>query len=448
MRNKTAASRIVLQLGILLALLIACLTPQDGLAQKLWSQVKLNRTSAYIGEPIEVSITVYTSTWFTSGLDPGNIQVKGAYTVYFRPVSVSLSEGGTTYPGIQLIYHVFPHSERDIVFPSLTLEVETPKDGDYIGVKHHLKTQERTIKIKPVPPGFDKNDWLVANGMYVSDYWTGNLKQVKVGDVLERRISRTVYGTVGELIPPTAWDSIGHISMYPDRSLTKNNKGKTSISSSRTDGMRYLFEEEGQVTLPEMVFTYFHPYRKRLYKKTLKAITIDVAANPDLGILKSVRDSLLVQEQEVIAQQEEEQPWSFMGLSPEQLALATVLGILVLYLLAKTIRRIIHTIRQRKKAYRASEAYYFDLFKKATHHDHAEHAKQALYRWIDELKLGQPTLEYFVGQFGTDKLQETFDTTGDLHGLYMQTQEWKKARAKYLLHRHPTPSKSSWINPQ
>ena len=92
-------------------------------AQKLWSQVQLNRSSTYVGQPVEVSIFVYTSTWFTSGIDPGNIKVDGAFTTYFRPVSVSLQQGRTTYPGVQLIYHVFPFDEKDIVFPSLTLEV-------------------------------------------------------------------------------------------------------------------------------------------------------------------------------------------------------------------------------------------------------------------------------------------------------------------------------------
>ncbi|UXP31933.1 hypothetical protein N6H18_16430 [Reichenbachiella agarivorans] len=418
-------------------------------AQRLWSQVHLNRSATYVGQPVEVSITVYTSTWFTSGLDLGNIQIDGAYTIYFRPVSVSMYVDGVNYPGIQLIYHVFPYQEEDIVFPSLTLEVETPPDGDFKGVKHHLKTQEKVIKVRPAPPGFDKTDWLVATGMYVSDHWSGSLKQVKVGDVLERKIARTVYGTVAELIPPIGWDSTASVSMYPDRSITHNEKGKTSISSSRTEGMRYLFEKEGTVTLPEMVFTYFHPYRKKLYKRTLKSITIEVQPNPDLGVLKSVRDSLLVQQQTVEATAQEDQPWRFMGLSAKQLATISVLSLLMLYILIKVLRYLIAAFRQHRQNYRASEAYFFDLYKKASHHNKANQSEQALYRWIDELKLEQPTLRYFVDNFGTDALRQAFSNRETVSSLCLHTKEWKSARKNYLQSQNQLgfQSQPGWINP-
>ena len=55
----------------------------------LFSDVKLNQGSVYVGQPVKVTVLVYTSTWFTRGVDPGNIKVNGAFTVYFRSVSSS-----------------------------------------------------------------------------------------------------------------------------------------------------------------------------------------------------------------------------------------------------------------------------------------------------------------------------------------------------------------------
>jgi hypothetical protein len=54
----------------------------------------------------------------------------------------------------------------------------------------------------------------------------------------------------------------------------------------------YLFEKEGDLTIPEMVFTWYNSYQKQLYKRTLKAIKVQVQSNPYLGVLASVRDSL------------------------------------------------------------------------------------------------------------------------------------------------------------
>ena len=60
----------------------------------LFSDVKLNQSSVYVGQPVELTVLVYTSTWFTRGIDPGNIKVNGAFTVYFRSVSSTKQSSG------------------------------------------------------------------------------------------------------------------------------------------------------------------------------------------------------------------------------------------------------------------------------------------------------------------------------------------------------------------
>lgn len=435
--------------GLGLVLLLFLIAGQCN-AQRLWSQVRLNRTATYVNQPVEVSITVYTSTWFTSGLDPGNIKVNGAFTTYFRPVSTSFIQDGQNYAGIQLIYHVFPFEEKDVVFPSLTLEVETPPDGDFRGVKRTLKSQERIIKVRPIPPGFSKSDWLVANGLRVTDHWSKSTRQVKVGDVLERRITRTAYGTVAELIPPIQWDTAVDVSMYPSRGAVNNYKSKTAISASRTETMRYLFEAEGEVTLPEMVFTWYHPYRKKLYKKTLKAVTFEVAPNPDLGMLASVRDSLLVQKKQEEMATQEDQPFEWMGMSWQELVKYGAAAILFVYLVILLLMKVIRYIRIKRKAYVQSEAYYFHLLKKAISKNNRAQILQSVYRWLDELESGNGSLLEWASVYGSSKLQD------EVQGLEMGNTDvthhwpaWRSARKKYF-HQVANQKKdvnSDWINP-
>ena len=121
-------------------------------SQTVWSEVNLNKQAVYVGEPVEVSITVYTSTWFTRGIDPGNIKVNGAFTVYFRPVTTSFQRDGQNYAGVQLIYNVFPYSEKDIVFPSLDIAVETPPEGDYKRLDPNRRDQANARCLNNQPP--------------------------------------------------------------------------------------------------------------------------------------------------------------------------------------------------------------------------------------------------------------------------------------------------------
>lgn len=408
-------------------------------AQTIWADVTLNKSSVYVGEPVSVSVKVYTSTWFTTGLDLGNIKVQDAFSVYFRPVSTSFQRDGKTYAGVELIYNVFPYETGDVTFPVLDIEVESPAPGDFKGKKHTVKTKEKTIKVKPAPASFASSEWLVAGGLSVSDHWNVAPKQVKVGDVLQRQISRTAYGTVSELIPPIAWDSLPGVSEYPSRSAVSNNKDKTSISASRTETMRYLFEKEGEVTIPEMVFTWYNPAHEKLYKRTLKAVTIQVEPNPDLGVLATVRDSLAQEQAEILAETAEAEPKKILGMSPRRFALLAVGVLAGLILLFKLVHTLYVRQRARRQAYLVSERYFFNRFKKSLRTGDAGQISSSLYRWIDSMQLEEPSVGYFLRKFGksTPNAKMGFST--------ISLGQWEKARQSYL--DREVRQETGWINP-
>jgi hypothetical protein len=419
-------------------------------AQKLWAELHINPNNPYLGQPVEVNIFIYSSTWFTTAPDLGNIKVPGAFSYYLRSVSVSKQEGSQTFAGVQLIYNIFPYTDKDVVFPDLNIALESPEVGDYKGKKHVIKAKGKTIKVKPIPSKFSENEWLVANGLSVSERWSGNRAKVKVGDVVERTISRTVSGTVSELIPPIEWDSIANVSLYPSRSEVSNNQTKTSISASRTEKMRYLFEKEGEVILPEMVFTWYNPYRNQLYKRTLKEVKIQVEPNPDLGVLASVRDSLAMIQEEIVSEEAEDQPLTILGMSPEKFAGVVVIGILVLILLFKALRKFVSFLKERRAAYLISEEYYFHEFKKAAHGKDKKTTAVKLYRWIDALDLKEPSAAFFAEMYGSESLQRQVATMeakwgngNQFSGLAIK--EWEFARHNYL--NRGVVVDSGWINP-
>lgn len=424
-------------------------------SQQLFSEVSLNKSSVYVGEPVQVKISVFTSTWFTRGLDPGNIKVNGAFTVYFRPVSTSVARDGQNYAGVELIYNVFPYSEKDILFPSLDITVETPPEGDYKGVRRVVKSAEKRINVRPFPAGFNQDSWLVTTSLSLSDQWQGDLNNVKVGDVLVRRISRKAQGTVSELIPPMQWDTIPGVSLYKARSTVENNKTRTAISASRTETMRFLFEEEGEVTLPEMAFSWYDPVQKELFKRTLRKIMINVQPNPDLGMLATVRDSLLAVQEAAMQESGDEEPWTIWGLTPERFAAILIVAGFLAYVLQVIVRRMVRSIKARREQYRNSEAYYFQKFKKAAKGRDKTNITKALYRWIDELKLYEPSISYFARKYGTQVLQEEAKLIADtMHhlpsGVKIHLEEWQHARKNYHAAKrtdHSAGRMSGWINP-
>lgn len=440
--------------GNVILILIGLALFTNANSQNVWSEVSLNKTSVYVGEPVEVTITVYTSTWFTKGLDLGNIKVNGAFSVYFRPVSTSFSRDGKTYAGVQQIYHVFPYSEKDIVFPSLDITVESPPEGGFKGEKQVVKSVEKPIRVQPAPGGFDQDQWLVTTDLSVGDHWQGDLQNVKVGDVLVRRIDRNAQGTVAELIPPINWDSISGVSQYRARSNVENSKTTTSFSASRTETMRFLFEKEGEVIIPALVFNWYNPVQKQPYKRTLKEINITVKPNPDLGVLASVRDSLRVQQEEMLEESTEDQPFNLLGLSPKQLLGILLLTIIIIYALVHLIKWARVHLREKHEQYLRSEVYFFDRFKKLAAGNDPKSTLNALYRWVDELQLPESSLEYFARNYGSEELLNEVAELGKSSAnppsqVKINLHEWKKARQRFNDGEMKTkPSDSiNWINP-
>lgn len=423
----------------------------------LFSEVTIDRSKVYVGEPVEVSVGIYTSTWFTKGVNFGNIKVNGAFTVYFRSVSSNKQVNGKNYAGVVAIYNVFPYDNKDLIFPSLEFTVETPNYGDSKGVKRVVKTKARNISVKAVPSNYNQDEWLVSSSVSVNESWQGDLNNVKVGNVIQRNIFRKAYGTVSELIPPVEWDSIEGVSLYPTRADIKSEKSKTSISASRSEGIRYLFEKEGTVTIPEITVTWWNPRQNKLYKRTLEEKTIEVLPNPDLGMLESVKDSLAIYNQEISEETSEEEELKIFGLSLKDFLtyLAIILlSVLLIYKFLKWLlisKGLIQKWKNQRVAYLNSEKYYFKLFLNKADNKDANESLNALYRWIDRLDLEEPTLKNLALNYGSSdfisnldlaKRESNFNPLDKIHFV-------KQARKNYLKSRsHKKKLRiQDWINP-
>lgn len=442
---------------IAICILFILMSIQSKAQAHLFSEVKINKSKVYVGEPVEVSVAIYTSTWFTKGLNFGNIKVNGAFTVYFRSVTVSKQINGKNYAGVEAIYNVFPYNDKDLVFPELEFSVETPNEGDFKGIRRIVKTKERKIKVNSIPKGFKEDQWLVSSNISVNESWRGDLSVVKVGDVVERNIFRRAYGTVAELIPPIIWDSVPGVSLYPKRTEIKSDKSKTSISASRADGVRYLFEKEGKVILPEITVEWWDSRQKRLFKRTLNKKIIEVLPNPELGILESVRDSLQVASLTTDQKNEDESQTKIFGISLKTFISYLLFSLIVLYIIFKFLKWLLikkgtlEWIKSKKQAYLNSEKYYFKIFIKQAGKTNPSESLNAMYQWIDRLGLKEPTLMHFAVAYGTKDFIDDLIQAENIGIINpsLFTDHIKTARIKYLKNNAVQLNRSSsrWINP-
>ncbi|BDD03076.1 BatD family protein [Aureibacter tunicatorum] len=430
-------------------LLTSLLATIEGVAQgHLFADVKVNKRSAYVGEPIEVVVGVYTSTWFTKGVDLQNLKVDGAFSVYFRSVSITQNIKGKNYAGVQFIYNVFPYEDVPLEIPSLTIKVETPDEGDYKGKPQEVKTRPVSVSVKSIPKDIEFSDWLVTSSLNVGDRWSKNVQKVKVGDVLERSISRTAQGTIYQMIPEVEWDSVAGVSIYPGRADFDTKKTSVDIRGMRTDRCSYLFEKEGTVTIPEKVVYWWNPSHQRLYKRTLKARTFEVEPNPNLGMIASLRDSLAIENEQTEIEIEEQKP-DYKSMAKN--GILYLIGFVLIVILFKWVLiPCVKWMRAKHHAYENSEKKAFEEFLKAIKSGQREDIWNKAYVWKSKLGVAETSIDSLIHEYGSDNLLRLFrnfesENSGSSEAMIV---EWKLLRKKIFEGRKkPVKKIDLWINP-
>ncbi|MEN8250204.1 MAG: hypothetical protein ABFS32_14825, partial [Bacteroidota bacterium] len=193
---------------------------------------------------------------------------------------------------------------------------------------------------------------------------------------------------------------------------------------------------------------------KRLYKKTLKARTINVLPNPDLGMLKTVRDSLAMMSTPPQSG-EEKQDSTILGMSYKQFAFALISFLVFAITHTFIFIRLGKAIIRKRKQYLNSERYFFNQFKKALRSKDPVRIFNALYLWLDSIKFEGHTATEFAMQFGgkvaleeVSSLEEATKNNNSLNSS-LNTSVWSVARKRYFASQSTTKQslKWGWVNP-
>ncbi len=354
-------------------------------AQSTFATVSVYPKKVYVGQSAKLTIKVYTTTWFTKGVEFEKMKIDGAFLVpYQRNLPFSTYIKGKQYSGVEFFFLMIPYKSGEVEFPRLTINIVTPPEGDYKGKKKVVKTRELKIVVNDVPLLESSDDWyMLANPIYVSEKWNKPLTNLKTGDVLVRTVRVRANGTLPNFIPEFKVDSLDFVSVYPDDFTNYEDKKTENIYGVRTDKIKYLLTKEGNFTFPDEKFYYFNPRTKKIKTKTLKGKTIKVELNEDLAYAQSVQDSLdaFLMSQIKPIEAEKKVPLLILGLKPWQFGLASIFLIFFLYKASIFIIRITKQFQVKQRELRASENYLFSKMIKASKQKSITKFNNAFIEW-------------------------------------------------------------------
>ncbi|QZE12820.1 BatD family protein [Halosquirtibacter laminarini] len=357
------------------------------IAQKPFAKASIDRSLVYTQQPIKLTIKVYSPRWFTQGLELQSLKIKDAFIVPFTQTIASKEVlNRHSYSVLSFFYLVYPYKTGKNVIPAVPVTAYIPMGNAYKETKVVLNTPTIHFTTKTQPSEDSK---LVSTRVYISDRWSKPFSSLKTGDVLEREITTTAYGTIPNFIPSIEMKPVDFARIYNTSNTTQQNINKESgiVISKRVQKFSYLFTEDGKYTMPGAEIKYFNPYLGVYKERKSTQSPITIQPNDQLGIVASMADSL-AQQQATMKVQEPKIPLKRRIIQAIVHYKWYILGVVVLLFafkyIIRAIRKIVQYIQERRRKYLISEKRAFKLLLKENDSNYKRYLMQ-LYYWMYRL---------------------------------------------------------------
>jgi hypothetical protein len=363
--------------------IFAMVLPLATAQQDHFARLSVTSDRVLAGQAFRVKISVYTPTWFTRAPDFGEYQVANSFTLRTdRPQSTYETIDGKRYTTLNYEYLVFPMISGKLELPALEVAFESPVEGDYKGKPVTVRTNVASVQVTPLPGGPEGAPPFAAENVHLTQSWNRPLSDLRVGDMIELTIRINITGSLANMIPPLVMDTIDWASRYTKTPALLQSLSGSMVVASRTEKHTYLLEQDGTFSFPEIRISWYRIRTGTWESFTLEPISLTVADNPDLAILRTLQDSLMAETQ-TLKEEEDAQGTGLFGYSLKQVFTGLgVIGATVL-LIIFTWQKSINWYRNYRARYRSSEPYHFYKLVKATRRLDLSHVNQNLYRWLD-----------------------------------------------------------------
>jgi len=174
---------------------------------------------------------------------------------------------------------LFPSREGSLTIPTfeLIIDVVIPARSFFDwGSSRQVKVTSRPVNItvNPLPTIAPDRNFIGAVGRFTASS-TLSANQVEAGESLTYRITLSGTGNFNQTTSPILPNIPGVRFMNPETDDVKN-RSDSSFSGRRTFIYPVIFQESGNVTIPEIPITWFDSSQRRYFTQTLPAQVVNV----------------------------------------------------------------------------------------------------------------------------------------------------------------------------
>jgi hypothetical protein len=175
---------------------------------------------------------------------------------------------GLDYSVTERKYAIFPQKSGKLTIKPLTLtaEIITNNRPNFNGFFNSQATKTKRIEskaisldVKPVPVTFTGKHWLSAQQLVFKQEWSGDIKQLKIGEPLTRTLTLLAKGaTVSQLPELNTTLSNNQLKAYPDQPVLQEQKKTDGVIAFREEKIALILSQAGDYQLPAIQIPWFN----------------------------------------------------------------------------------------------------------------------------------------------------------------------------------------------
>ncbi len=192
---------------------------------------------------------------------------------------------GVTYVVIERKYAIFPQKSGVSTIKPLVLTADVVTRGRQNNSFFNSQTTQRrivksnpiTLNVQPIPATFTDSHWLTAENLELTQTWSGDTAQMKVGEPLTRTVKLVAHGsTVGELPELNSVKIDPQLKAYNDQPILHEDKTVAGIMATREEKIALIPAKSGNYTLPAIQVSWFNTQSQKIEIATLPEMNLTV----------------------------------------------------------------------------------------------------------------------------------------------------------------------------
>lgn len=193
---------------------------------------------------------------------------------------------GVSYLVTERKYAIFPQKSGVMNIKPLSLTAAVivdrqPDFRDFFGSRmtktKRVLSKEVALNVKPAPTSFIGKNWLAAEKLELTQEWSGDSQQMKVGEPLTRTLTLKGVGTtVGQLPELSAIKTDANFKAYPDQPVLNEQKLADGITASRQEKIALIPSIAGKYVLPPIEVPWFNTKTQTMENARIPETTVNV----------------------------------------------------------------------------------------------------------------------------------------------------------------------------